>query len=241
MEQRIKNLIKKHGLSGVNKPKKTPSHPTKKGIVLAKEGDRVKLIRFGDQNMGHNYSPEARKGFKSRHAKNIAKGKMSAAYWSDKAFWGGEGADKKMPPKSQKYTRGLKKYAEGGKVATKSNPSLWKRIVASVKANSKGGDAGEWSARKAQLAVQQYKKSGGDYKGPKKETSLSKWTKQDWTTSSGKPSEGKRRYLPKAAWSALSSAQKAATNKAKAKGDSEGKQFVSQPKSIAEKVAKYRS
>ena len=241
MEQRIKNLIKKHGLAGVNKPKKTPSHPTKKGIVLAKEGDRVKLIRFGDQNMGHNYSPEARKGFKSRHAKNIAKGKMSAAYWSDKAFWGGEGADKKMPPKSQKYTRGLKRYAEGGKVATKSNPSLWKRIVASVKASSKGGDAGEWSARKAQLAVQQYKKSGGDYKGPKKETSLSKWTKQDWTTSSGKPSEGKRRYLPKAAWSALSSAQKAATNKAKAEGNKQGKQFVSQPKSIAEKVAKYRS
>ena len=710
MNERIKNLIKKHGLSGVNKPKKTPDHPTKKGIVLAKEGDQVKLIRFGDQNMGHNYSPEARKSFKARHAKNIAKGKMSAAYWADKAFWGGEGADKKMPPKSQKYTRGLKnyqdggkitydqwkakynlketpdynlkrawelgytpdknghlpsvdnqtltflkkknhstiqkeldwynsdkganfrkkydldtsgeyykyvpvkkyadggkipptypkktlptvdivsdgsgtqypyyknltneekrffssntpigravrakaqtgkvgqtyndlskaakttgktaaeftgvpgavrfsrnpsenlkgalstiektiigaspgvpqgstpydskevegffntldaaglastgaplvktgisgakalptvarqagryvttqtplkntwklnprafkpnpnnyyrmgegksfiddvlqtnkiraynensyaslraagkisglredgkivlkakafpeadtywakgvpldgryasqnygnymieasneipfihavnqrtkqkgfwdapdvnynishtkgnyvkprqsydyniegkitpsigtpleynpnliklykqdwlrgykpievprrppgspkempkpRYAEGGKVATKSNPELWKRIVASVKAGSKGGDAGEWSARKAQLAVQQYKKSGGSYKGPKKETSLSKWTKQEWTTSSGKPSEGKRRYLPKAAWSALSTAQKAATNKAKAEGNRQGKQFVPQPKSIAQKVKSYR-
>ena len=606
MNERIKNLIKKHGLSGVNKPKKTPSHPTKKGIVLAKEGDQVKLIRFGDQNMGHNYSPEARKSFKARHTKNIAKGKMSAAYWADKAFWGGEGADKKMPPKSQEYTRGLKnyqdggkvpltypkktlptvdivsdgsgtqypyyknltdeekrffssntpigrsvrakaqtgkvgqtyndlskaaktigktaaeftgvpgavrfsrnpsenlkgalstiektiigaspgvpqgstpydskevegffntldaaglastgaplvktgisgakalptvarqagryvttqtplknawrlnpkalkenpemflyraepsnfnsqstidfmkqevaagrgkpwykgtiksyeeghpkliaqndfhgqwlekdptrldwylnsgdkvdvetpmsifrtkiptseaakysvannakanvissspntefvmprtmieqgekfpasswqqliaedkafntphwlrgykpievprrppgspkempkpRYAEGGKVATKSNPGLWKRIVASVKAGSKGGDAGEWSARKAQLAVQQYKKSGGSYKGPKKETSLSKWTKQEWNTSSGKPSEGKRRYLPKAAWSALSTAQKAATNKAKAEGNRQGKQFVPQPKSIAQKVKSYR-
>lgn len=240
MNERIKNLIKKHGLSGVNKPKKTPSHPTKKGIVLAKEGDQVKLIRFGDQNMGHNYSPEARKSFKARHAKNIAKGKMSAAYWADKAFWGGEGADKKMPPKSQEYTRGLKNYQDGGKVATKSNPELWKRIVASVKAGSKGGDAGEWSARKAQLAVQQYKNSGGSYKGPKKETSLSKWTKQEWTTSSGKPSEGKRRYLPKAAWSALSTAQKAATNKAKAEGNRQGKQFVPQPKSIAQKVKSYR-
>ena len=78
------------------------------------------------------------------------------------------------------------------------------------------------------------------YKGPKKETSLSKWTKQEWTTSSGKPSEGKRRYLPKAAWAALSSAQKAATNKAKAEGNKKGKQFVPQPKAIAKKTAQYR-
>ena len=80
--EQIKAKLKRFGLSGVNKPKKTPSHPTKKGIVLAKKGDVVKLIRFGDQKMGHNYSPEARKSFKSRHAKNIAKGKMSAAYLS---------------------------------------------------------------------------------------------------------------------------------------------------------------
>jgi hypothetical protein len=104
---RIKNVMAREGLSGVNKPKKTPSHPTKKGVVMAKEGEQYKLIRFGDQKMGHNYSPEARKSFKSRHAKNIAKGKMSAAYWADKAFWGGPGKDKKMPPKSQKYKRGI--------------------------------------------------------------------------------------------------------------------------------------
>jgi hypothetical protein len=104
---RIKNVMAREGLSGVNKPKKTPSHPTKKGVVMAKEGEQYKLIRFGDQKMGHNYSPEARKSFKSRHAKNIAKGKMSAAYWADKAFWGGPGKDKKMPPKSQKYKRGV--------------------------------------------------------------------------------------------------------------------------------------
>jgi hypothetical protein len=104
---RIKNVMAREGLSGVNKPKKTPSHPTKKGVVMAKEGDRFKLIRFGDQKMGHNYSSEARKSFKSRHAKNIAKGKMSAAYWADKAFWAGPSGDKKMPPKSQKYKRGV--------------------------------------------------------------------------------------------------------------------------------------
>lgn len=236
MNERIKNLIKKHGLSGVNSPKKTPSHPTKKGIVLAKEGDRYKLIRFGDQNMGHNYSPEARKSFKARHAQNIAKGKMSAAYWADKAFWGGPGADKKMPPKSQEYTRGLKKYANGGKVATKTNPSLWEKVKAQAKAKM----GGKHSARAMQLAVSMYKKAGGGYKGAKVETSLSKWTKQDWTTSSGKPSEGKRRYLPKAAWAALSSAQKAATNKAKAEGNKKGKQFVPQPKAIAKKTSQYR-
>jgi hypothetical protein len=125
--------------------------------------------------------------------------------------------------------------------AKKKDPAKWKRIVASVKAGSKGGDPGEWSARKAQLAVQRYKKSGGGYVGPKKETSLSKWTKQDWTTSDGKPSEGKKRYLPKAAWSAMSAADKAATNRAKAKGNKSGKQFVPQPKKIAEWAAKFRN
>ena len=126
--------------------------------------------------------------------------------------------------------------------ATKSNPGLWKRIVASVKSGSKGGDAGEWSARKSQLAVKRYKDAGGGYKGAKSESnSLSKWSKQEWTTSSGKPSEGKRRYLPKAAWAALSSSEKASTNKAKAEGAKKGKQFVKQPKNIASKVKKYRN
>lgn len=124
--------------------------------------------------------------------------------------------------------------------AIKSKPSLWKSIVSSVKSGGKGGDPGEWSARKAQLAVARYKKAGGGYKGPKKETSLSKWTKQDWTTSDGKPSEGKKRYLPRAAWSSLSSGEKAATNRAKSQGNSQGKQFVAQPKNIASKVVKFR-
>jgi hypothetical protein len=124
--------------------------------------------------------------------------------------------------------------------AKKKDPAKWKRIVASVKAGSKGGNPGQWSARKAQLAVLRYKKSGGSYSGPKTETGLSKWTKQDWTTSDGKPSGGKKRYLPKAAWAALSKAEKASTNRAKAEGNKAGKQFVSQPKNIAAKVAKFR-
>lgn len=74
----------------------------------------------------------------------------------------------------------------------------------------------------------------------KSQKSLKKWTAQKWRTSSGKKSEGKRRYLPDAAWKSLSPAEKAATNRAKAKGNKEGKQFVSQPKNIKKKVAKYR-
>jgi len=125
--------------------------------------------------------------------------------------------------------------------AKKTNPAKWKAVVAKVKASAKGGDPGEWSARKSQLAVQEYKKSGGGYVGPKSsDNSLSKWTEQKWTTSDGSPSQGKKRYLPEKAWSSLSSGEKAATNRAKADGNAKGKQFVAQPKTVAKKVAKFR-
>ena len=74
----------------------------------------------------------------------------------------------------------------------------------------------------------------------KRQQSLKNWTKQKWRTSSGKPSKGKRRYLPDAAWKALTPAEKTATNRAKAKGNKKGKQFVKQPKRIAKKTARYR-
>ena len=125
--------------------------------------------------------------------------------------------------------------------AQKKDPAKWKRIVASVKAGTKGGDPGEWSARKAQLATQKYKSSGGGYVGPKSsDNSLAKWTDQKWRTSDGSPSKGTKRYLPDKAWSSLSSGEKAATNRAKAAGNKAGKQFVAQPKSIAAKTSKYR-
>lgn len=76
-------------------------------------------------------------------------------------------------------------------------------------------------------------------KDPQK--SLVEWGKQEWTTSDGKPSKGKKRYLPKAAWESLTSQEKASTNKAKAQGNAKGKQFVKQPKKIAEKTKAYRS
>ncbi len=129
----------------------------------------------------------------------------------------------------------------------RSDEPKWKRIVASVKAGGKGGDPGQWSARKAQLATQRYKKSGGSYSGPKTEAqkSLSKWGKEDWGTKSGKPStQGAdatgERYLPKKAREALTPSEYAATTKAKREGTKAGKQFVKQPKGIAKKTAQFR-
>ena len=90
---RKKNLLKKHGLKGVNKPKRTPKHKTKSHIVLAQEGHQLKLIRFGQQGVStagkkqDARSKARRKSFKARHAKNIKKGKMSAAYWANKVKW----------------------------------------------------------------------------------------------------------------------------------------------------------
>lgn len=82
------------GVSGYNKPKRTPNHPTKSHVVVAKEGDNVKTIRFGQQGVsGAGKNPKTaserarRKSFKARHASNIAKGKMSAAYWANKVKW----------------------------------------------------------------------------------------------------------------------------------------------------------
>lgn len=78
----------KEEFSGYNKPKKTPSHPTKSHAVLAKVGEDVKLIRFGQQGVKGSPDGSARnESFKARHAKNIAKGKMSAAFWADKIKW----------------------------------------------------------------------------------------------------------------------------------------------------------
>lgn len=127
-------------------------------------------------------------------------------------------------------------------VAKKSNPTLWSKIVSSVKAGSKGGNPNQWSARKAQLAVKKYKESGGGYQGKKSESnSLKKWTDQKWRTKSGKPSlETGERYLPEKAIKSLSKKEYESTTKAKREGLKKGKQFVSQPKKIKKKTSKFR-
>jgi hypothetical protein len=87
--------LERVGVEGYNKPKRTPSHPTKSHVVVAKSGDQVKTIRFGQQGVagspkreGESKSDKARReSFKARHAENIGKGKMSAAYWADRVKW----------------------------------------------------------------------------------------------------------------------------------------------------------
>lgn len=95
MAKKKDSRLERYGLSGFNKPKRTPSHAKKSHVVLAKEGDRVKLIRFGQQGAktkpprkGESQADkDKRASFKARHAKNIAKGKMSAAFWANKTKW----------------------------------------------------------------------------------------------------------------------------------------------------------
>lgn len=93
--ERVKKTMKKEGLKGVNKPKRTPNHPTKSHVVMAKDGDKHKLIRFGAQGVkgsppkkGESDAAKKRRAaFKARHKSNIEKGKLSAAYWADKVKW----------------------------------------------------------------------------------------------------------------------------------------------------------
>ena len=81
------SLLKRIGVSGYNKPKRTPNHPTKSHVVVAKVGDTVKTIRFGEQGAKTNQNVKQRKAFKSRHAKNIKRGPISAAWWANKVKW----------------------------------------------------------------------------------------------------------------------------------------------------------
>jgi len=122
--------------------------------------------------------------------------------------------------------------------ATKTNPAMWERAKSEAKAKM----GGKHSARSMQLAVSIYKKKGGGYSGAKSSSNkLSKWTKEDWGTKSGKPSgETGERYLPKKAIKALTPKEYAATTKAKREGTAKGKQFVKQPKAIANKVKPFR-
>jgi hypothetical protein len=90
------------GVEGYNKPKRTPNHPTKSHIVVAKVGDETKTIRFGQQGVKTNQTVGQREAFESRHAKNIAKGKMSAAYWAAKEKW----APSKTQSPSKKWVKG---------------------------------------------------------------------------------------------------------------------------------------
>jgi hypothetical protein len=130
-----------------------------------------------------------------------------------------------------------------GKTSKKTDPELWMKVKEEVTEGDKGGRPGQWSARKAQMAVQEYKKEGGGYVGPKSAAnSLVEWTEQDWGTKSGhKSTETGERYLPKEARDALSPREYAETTAKKRQDTEEGRQFSRQPEAIARKTAAYRS
>jgi hypothetical protein len=124
----------------------------------------------------------------------------------------------------------------------RSNPTLWSRVKDHVLKGDKGGLSGQWSARKAQLAVRMYKDKGGRYKGHKtRKNALHQWTIQNWTTKSGLPSllTGER-YLPASAIKHLSSKEYSQTTRKKRQGLRRGEQFTKQPKKIARKTRRYR-
>lgn len=113
-----------------------------------------------------------------------------------------------------------------------TKPQLRNRLKNQIMSGSRGGKPGQWSARKAQLLAQEYEKRGGGYRGKKgkAQRSLSKWTREKWTTSDGKPANrpgGMRRYLPAKAWAKLTPEQRRATNRKKIIGSRRGEQFVS--------------
>jgi hypothetical protein len=127
--------------------------------------------------------------------------------------------------------------------AEKSDPEHWERIKAEVTAGAKGGKSGQWSARKAQFAVQEYKRRGGGYLGQKDpHNHLVEWTEEEWGTKSGGESlETGERYLPKKALEAMSDDEYRRTTAAKRRDLKAGKQFSSQPADVAEKAARIRN
>ena len=126
--------------------------------------------------------------------------------------------------------------------AEKTDPALWEKVKQEVTAGDKGGAKGEWSARKAQLAVAEYKKRGGGYEGAKDpHNSLHEWSEEDWGTKSGaKSGDTHERYLPKKARAALSDEEYRRTTAKKRADTKKGKQFSAQPDDVAAKVKPYR-
>ena len=127
--------------------------------------------------------------------------------------------------------------------AEKKNPKLWERVKKEVTAGDKGGKPGQWSARKAQLAVHEYKDEGGEYKGAKAaDNHLSQWTREEWGTRSGKESgRTGERYLPRKARETLSDDEYKRTSAKKRADAKRGKQFSAQPQDVARKTSVARA
>jgi hypothetical protein len=126
--------------------------------------------------------------------------------------------------------------------AKKTDPELWEKVKEEVTEGDKGGEPGQWSARKAQMAVQEYKHEGGGYEGKKSEDNhLVQWEREDWGTKSGHPSgETGERYLPEEARNHLTAEEYRRTSDKKRRDTKKGRQHSAQPKDVAEKTAAAR-
>ena len=126
--------------------------------------------------------------------------------------------------------------------AKKTEPELWEKVKHDITEGDKGGKPGQWSARKAQMAVQEYKAEGGGYEGEKSaDNHLVEWGAEEWGTKSGKPSgDTGERYLPKEAREALSGEEYARTTRKKRADTAKGKQHSAQPADVAKKTAPFR-
>lgn len=126
--------------------------------------------------------------------------------------------------------------------AKKTDPELWEKVKEEVTEGDKGGEPGQWSARKAQMAVQEYKHEGGGYEGKKSEDNhLVQWEREDWGTKSGHPSgETGERYLPEEARNRLTAEEYRRTSDKKRRDTKKGRQHSAQPKDVAEKTAAAR-
>ena len=182
------------------------------------------------KSVTHRRKKSSRKKRKSSRRRKSRKRRKSSRRKRRKSSRKRRKSSRKRRKSSRKRRKSSRKR---GNVAIKTDPALWEE---SKRAACTQGGLCEHSARKMQWAVRYYKQHGGGYRGSKANNSLRRWGREKWRTSSGKKSEGKRRYLPEEKWKRLSRKQIQRTNAAKARGYRQGKQYVSQPEDIKKKI-----
>jgi len=192
----------------------------------------------GEAVMAYDVTREGRKLYRERKGGKKHSLREAGARLAGSAFVGSEGVEWAQKKLEARKAKNNPRYTS----AVRTDPELWEEVKAEVTRGSRGGLPGQWSARKAQMAVALYQDRGGGYVGPKSpRNALAKWTREQWRTKSGRPSlETGERYLPAAAIAALTPAEYAATTRAKRAGMRKGEQFVPQPTRVAEKVKRYR-
>jgi hypothetical protein len=177
--------------------------------------------------------PAATKPAAKRPATRKAAGKTAAAKRSAPKGAATKAAAKQSAAKQSaaKQSAAKQSAADKGVAARYTDPALRERLKGEITAGTRGGKAGQWSARKAQLLARAYEEAGGGYTGKRdaRQQHLAEWTAEEWTTADGRPAErgdGTHRYLPQEAWEKLTPAQRRATDRKKVAGSRRGRQFV---------------